>query len=42
LGEQCTAFHYVDANRDRKRDHEQQTLETLDELTTCLEERSDL
>lgn len=39
---QCTAFQYVDEYRDRKRDHEQETLDKLDELATYLEERGDL
>lgn len=31
--EQCTAFEYIDEHRDRKRDHELDTLERFDELS---------
>ena len=30
--EQCTAYRYVDEHRDRKRDHEVETLEKIDDL----------
>lgn len=35
--ERCTAFHYVDEHRDRKRDHEIETLDKIEHLATRLE-----
>ena len=35
--EQCSAFEYVDAHRDRKREHELETLDDLDRLAGHLE-----
>ena len=39
---QCSAFEYVDAYRDRERNHELETLDKLDELASFLEERGEL
>jgi chromosome partitioning protein len=36
--EQCTPQEFVDEHRDRKRDHELETLAKIDELATALEE----
>lgn len=36
--QQCTAWHYVDEHRDRRRDHETETLEKLADLARHVEE----
>ncbi|WP_317176140.1 ParA family protein [Halomontanus rarus] len=36
--EQCTAHYYVENHRSRKRDHEMETLDQLDELAASIEE----
>lgn len=38
--EQCTAFKYVEEHRERKRDHELETLEKFDDLAARIREKS--
>ncbi len=40
--EQCSAYRYVDEHRDRRRDHEMETLRQLDELARFLEREADV
>lgn len=40
--QQCSAFHYIEEHRDRKRDHELQTLEQFDQLARHIETEGDI
>jgi hypothetical protein len=39
---QCTAFRYIDAYRDRERDHELDTLEKFDDLAEYIRRRTEV